>query len=42
MGEAIAALDADRALAKALGDAGYDRAQRITWHDTIDRLVEGL
>lgn len=42
MGEAIAALDADRALAKALGDAGYDRARRVTWHDTIDRLVEGL
>lgn len=42
VGEAIASLDADRARARALGEAGYDLARRITWDQTIDRLLEGL
>jgi glycosyltransferase involved in cell wall biosynthesis len=39
IGGAIARLDADRALASRLGDAGYDRARAITWDDVIERLV---
>jgi glycosyltransferase involved in cell wall biosynthesis len=39
---AIAALAADPARAAHYGAAGHDWARRITWHDTIDRLVAGL
>ena len=43
LGAAIARLAGDRALAPhAWGEAGYDRARRITWSDAIDRLVAGL
>jgi glycosyltransferase involved in cell wall biosynthesis len=39
LGEAIARLDGDRRLAATLGDAGYARAQEITWTGVIERLV---
>ncbi len=39
--EAIAALAADRARARSLGDAGYDRARLVTWSGVIDKLVHG-
>ena len=39
LGEAIARLDGDRRLAATLGDAGYARAQEITWSGVIERLV---
>ena len=39
MGEAIGRIYADRARAKAQGEAGYDRARTITWDGVIDRLV---
>jgi len=39
IGAAIAALDADRPRARALGDAGYDRARTVTWTGVIERLV---
>jgi glycosyltransferase involved in cell wall biosynthesis len=39
---AIARLAADRALAKRLGDAGYERAKLITWDGVVDRLVGSL
>jgi glycosyltransferase involved in cell wall biosynthesis len=38
---AINALAADRRRAAALGEAGFDCAQRITWDGVIDRLVGG-
>ena len=31
----------DQAHARALGEAGYDRAQRITWTGVIEKLVQG-
>lgn len=42
LGAAMARLAGDRALAARWGESGYDRARRITWSDTIDRLVAGL
>ncbi len=39
LGDAVAALHADRARAAALGDAGRERAAAITWDGVIDRLV---
>jgi glycosyltransferase involved in cell wall biosynthesis len=39
IGAAIAALAAQRSHAQALGDAGYDRASRITWDGVVDRLM---
>jgi glycosyltransferase involved in cell wall biosynthesis len=39
---AIARLAADRALAKRLGDAGYERAKLITWDGVVERLVGSL
>ena len=39
IGEAVARLDADRAAARRLGDAGYERARGITWAGVIDTLV---
>jgi glycosyltransferase involved in cell wall biosynthesis len=39
MGDAIARLDADRRRAAAQGDAGYERAKRITWDGVIEKLV---
>jgi glycosyltransferase involved in cell wall biosynthesis len=38
---AIGALAADRARAKSLGDAGYERARLVTWSGVIDKLVHG-
>ena len=35
----IARLAADRALARRLGDAGFERAKMITWDGVVDRLV---
>jgi len=39
LGEAIARLDAHRAGAAAMGDAGFERARTITWIGVIERLV---
>lgn len=39
LGDAVAALHADRTTAAALGDAGRARAAAITWDGVIDRLV---
>jgi glycosyltransferase involved in cell wall biosynthesis len=39
IGQAVAALDADRRLAATLGDAGRAVAARITWDAVIERLV---
>jgi glycosyltransferase involved in cell wall biosynthesis len=39
VGAAIARLAADRARARSLGDAGYDRAIAITWDGVVDRLL---
>ena len=39
IGAAIRLLDADRARAAALGDAGHDVARRITWDGVIEKLV---
>ena len=39
LGDAIGRLDADRARAAAWGDAGYERARRITWEGVIEQLV---
>ncbi len=36
---AIARLDGDRALAAALGDAGYARAREVTWAGVVETLV---
>jgi hypothetical protein len=30
----------DAALARSLGEAGYERARAISWDGVIDRLVE--
>jgi glycosyltransferase involved in cell wall biosynthesis len=39
VGAAIARLAADRATARSLGDAGYDRARAITWDGVVDKLM---
>jgi glycosyltransferase involved in cell wall biosynthesis len=39
IGAAIARLAGSAALARALGDAGYQRARAITWDGVIDRLI---
>jgi glycosyltransferase involved in cell wall biosynthesis len=39
LGDAIAALDADRARAAAMGEAGYERARTVTWTGVIEQLV---
>jgi glycosyltransferase involved in cell wall biosynthesis len=39
IGAAIAQLAADRARARRLGDAGYDRARAITWDGVVARLM---
>jgi glycosyltransferase involved in cell wall biosynthesis len=39
IGAAVARLAADRRLAAALGDAGYERARSITWDGVVERLV---
>jgi glycosyltransferase involved in cell wall biosynthesis len=41
LGEAIAYLAADRRRASALGEAGHERAQSVTWAGVIDALVQG-
>lgn len=42
LGSAIARLAADGRLARALGDAGYERARAITWDGVVERLMDGL
>jgi glycosyltransferase involved in cell wall biosynthesis len=42
IGEALDALAADRAHAASLGEAGYDKARRISWEGVVERLVGGL
>lgn len=37
--EAIGRLASDRALARRLGDAGFERARLITWDGVVERLV---
>jgi glycosyltransferase involved in cell wall biosynthesis len=39
IGGAIARLAADRSLAQALGDAGFDRASTISWEGVVERLM---
>jgi len=39
VGGAIARLAADRSLAQALGDAGFDRASAISWEGVVERLM---
>ena len=39
IGEALAALDADRRKSARMGDEGYDVARGITWSGVIDRLT---
>lgn len=39
LADAINRLAADRSLAASLGDAGYDRARRVTWDGVIERLL---
>ena len=39
LGAAISRLAADRARARSLGDAGYDRARSITWDGVVERLL---
>jgi glycosyltransferase involved in cell wall biosynthesis len=39
LGAAIAKLAGNAALARALGDAGYQRARVITWDGVVDRLM---
>jgi glycosyltransferase involved in cell wall biosynthesis len=39
IGAAIARLAADRARARSMGDAGYDRARAITWDGVVARLM---
>jgi glycosyltransferase involved in cell wall biosynthesis len=39
IGDAIARLAANRSLARALGDAGFDRARAITWDGVVDALM---
>jgi glycosyltransferase involved in cell wall biosynthesis len=41
LGAAIARLAGDRALARTLGDAGYERARAITWDGVVERLMGG-
>lgn len=41
IGGAVARLQADRARAAAMGDAGFDRARTVTWAGVIERLVGG-
>lgn len=42
LGAEITQLAGDPDRGRRLGDAGYERARRITWSDTIHRLVDGL
>jgi glycosyltransferase involved in cell wall biosynthesis len=39
LGAAIARLAADPARARRLGEAGYERARRITWEGVVNRLM---
>jgi len=40
LGVAIAEIDRDRRRATAWGDAGYERARRVTWDGVVARLVD--
>jgi glycosyltransferase involved in cell wall biosynthesis len=42
IGEAFAALDADRPRAARLGEAGYERARTVTWDGVVEKLVGDL
>jgi hypothetical protein len=39
LGAAITRLAVDRARARSLGDAGYDRARGITWDGVVETLM---
>ncbi len=39
MAEAMTRLRDDQSLARALGDAGYDRVRSISWEHAVNRLM---
>jgi glycosyltransferase involved in cell wall biosynthesis len=39
IGDALGRLAADRRRAAAFGDAGHERARRITWDGVVEKLV---
>ena len=39
LADAIARLAADRTLARRMGEAGFERASRVSWSGVVDRLV---
>jgi glycosyltransferase involved in cell wall biosynthesis len=39
LADAIAALDADRTRAASMGDAGFERARRVTWTGVVEQLT---
>jgi glycosyltransferase involved in cell wall biosynthesis len=41
LADAFSRLAADRATAIALGEAGFERARRVTWDGVIEKLVDG-
>jgi glycosyltransferase involved in cell wall biosynthesis len=42
IGAAVVQLAADRRVAARLGDAGFERAARISWDGVVEKLVDGL
>ena len=42
LAEAVNRLHANRALAAALGDGGYDRARTVTWDGVIEKLLSHI
>ena len=40
LGAAMSRLARDPGFARALGDAGYERARTISWDDVVERLIE--
>jgi glycosyltransferase involved in cell wall biosynthesis len=40
LGGAMSRVARDPGLARALGDAGYERARTISWDDVVERLIE--
>jgi glycosyltransferase involved in cell wall biosynthesis len=41
IGAAISRLSADRGLARRMGDAGFERARKISWEGVVEELVGG-
>ena len=42
IGTTLAVLFADRARARSMGDAGFDRARPITWDGVVECLLDGV